>query len=87
MARLGTKCRNCGAEIGIHHYQTNACPVGGREAPIGRKQEYKTTVFEPEIDTQLLRNAITALQILAIANADEKMQTLAENALEELENI
>lgn len=44
-----TICKNCGAEYGLHHYQTNQCPVGGREAAIGEKQEWKTTVFEPEI--------------------------------------
>lgn len=45
----GSKCRNCGGEDGLHHYQTNQCPVGGREARIGQRQEYKTTVFEAEI--------------------------------------
>jgi len=41
-----TTCKNCGGEYGIHHYQTNQCPFGGREAPIGRKQEWKSTTFE-----------------------------------------
>jgi hypothetical protein len=41
-------CKNCGGEYGLHHFQTNQCPVNGREAPLGRKQEYKTTVFEAE---------------------------------------
>lgn len=39
-------CKNCGGERGLHHYETDQCPVGGREAPIGRKQEWKTTTFE-----------------------------------------
>lgn len=45
------KCNNCGADYGLHHYQTDQCPVGGREAPIGRKQEWKTTVFEIETES------------------------------------
>lgn len=49
------KCKNCGGERGLHHYETDQCPVGGREAPIGRKQEWKSTTFElethePEVD-------------------------------------
>ena len=42
------KCKNCGGERGLHHYETDQCPVGGREAPIGRKQEWKSTTFELE---------------------------------------
>ena len=42
------KCKNCGGERGLHHYETDQCPVGGREAPIGRKQEWKSTTFEIE---------------------------------------
>ena len=44
------KCKNCGGEHGLHHYQTDQCPVGGREASVGRLQEWKTTTFE--LDTQ-----------------------------------
>ena len=41
-----TTCKNCGGDEAIHHYETNQCPVGGYEAPIGRKQEWKSTTFE-----------------------------------------
>lgn len=41
-------CKNCGADYGLHHYETNQCPVGGREAPHGRKQEWKSTTFEEQ---------------------------------------
>ena len=41
-------CKNCGGDAGLHHYETDQCPVGGREAPIGHKQEWKTTTYEPE---------------------------------------
>ena len=47
------KCKNCGGDHGIHHYQTNQCPVGGSEAPIDRKQEYMTTTFESENSDEL----------------------------------
>ena len=56
------KCKNCGGERGIHHYETDQCPVGGCEAPIGRKQEYKTTVFEFEIDESDKDETIAALR-------------------------
>lgn len=46
-------CNNCGGERGLHHYQTMQCPVGGREAPIGRKQEWMTTTFEIEQPAEL----------------------------------
>lgn len=41
------KCINCGGDKGIHHYQTSQCPVGGREAPLHHRQEWKTTIFSP----------------------------------------
>jgi len=37
------------------------------------------------IEKNILRNALTALQVLAISNADEYLQELAERALEILE--
>lgn len=39
-------CKNCGGQRGLHHYETDQCPVGGREAPVGRRQEWKSTTFE-----------------------------------------
>ena len=53
-----TICKNCGAEYGLHHYQTDQCPVGGREAPVGQNQEWKTTTFEPELDDSILEQKI-----------------------------
>jgi len=53
------KCKNCGGEYGLHHFETNQCPVGGREAPIGRKQEWKTTTFEKEDDSATVIAALT----------------------------
>ena len=44
-----TKCKNCGADEGIHHYKTDQCPVGGFEAPVGKEQEWKTSTFEADI--------------------------------------
>jgi hypothetical protein len=42
------KCKNCGGDYGLHHYQINQCPVGGQEAAIGRKQEWMTLTFQKE---------------------------------------
>ena len=41
-------CKNCGGWKGLHHYETNQCPIGGREAPIGELQQYSSQVFEQE---------------------------------------
>lgn len=48
------KCKNCGAEQALHHYKTMQCPVGGREAPIDRKQEWMSLTFQPETESDLL---------------------------------
>jgi hypothetical protein len=40
------KCKNCGGDYALHHYQTNQCPRNGVEAPLDRKQEWMTTTFE-----------------------------------------
>jgi hypothetical protein len=40
------RCRNCGGDAGIHHYQTDQCPVGGVEAMDGL-QEWKASTFAP----------------------------------------
>jgi hypothetical protein len=41
----GLYCANCGAVPELHHYKTRQCPVGGREAPAGQKQEWADTVY------------------------------------------
>ena len=56
-----SKCRNCGGDYGIHHYKTMQCPTHGREAPVGKKQEYKTSTFEPSILYDDLKNSHDAL--------------------------
>jgi hypothetical protein len=53
------KCKNCGGERGLHHFETDQCPVGGREAPIGRRQEWKTTTFGKEDDNAELEPDLT----------------------------
>jgi hypothetical protein len=40
-------CKNCGGSLGLHHYQTEQCPVCGVEALFGRVREWKTSTFEP----------------------------------------
>lgn len=42
------RCKNCGADQGLHHHETMQCPVGGREAPIGRKQEWMATTYQED---------------------------------------
>jgi hypothetical protein len=76
------KCKNCGGEQGIHHYRTNQCPVGGREAPIGRKQEYMTTTFEPDRSDELeeLREKVRKLiaRVEALEGQVERLQSVSE---------
>ena len=45
---MDRKCKNCGADKDLHHYKTTQCPVGGREAPIDRKQEWMDKTFQEE---------------------------------------
>lgn len=45
---MNDKCSNCGAWMGLHHYETMQCPKNGMEAPVGRRQEYDRTVFVPD---------------------------------------
>lgn len=40
-------CKNCGGWKGIHHYETGQCPINGKEAPLGQKEVYTFTKFEP----------------------------------------
>jgi hypothetical protein len=57
-----TTCKNCGGDYAIHHFETNQCPVGGCEAPIGRKQEWKSTTFEAKSnDVAELRETVDQL--------------------------
>lgn len=56
-----SECRNCGADEGIHHYKTMQCPVGGRECPIDRTQEYKTSIFKPGVSYDDLKVSHDAL--------------------------
>ena len=46
------KCKHCGADDGLHHFATNQCPAGGREAPEGKPQRWQTQTFEP-VTTEL----------------------------------
>ena len=62
-------CKHCGAHHGLHHYQTMQCPVGGREASVGQRQEWMTQTFAPEVNKyDELRSAL--------AQKDELIATL-----------
>jgi RNA polymerase subunit RPABC4/transcription elongation factor Spt4 len=65
-------CKNCGAPKGLHHYQTMQCPVGGREAPIGQKEEWMTLVFV-EDDDKDETIAAQAATIKRLENHNRKM--------------
>jgi hypothetical protein len=63
------KCKNCGAEDSIHHYNTMQCPYGGIESPPGRRQVWLKTVYTP--DTESLENRVEKLERL-VAKLMEK---------------
>jgi hypothetical protein len=56
------KCKKCGGDYEIHHFKTDQCPVGGREAPPDRLQIWKSTTFEVENETGTLRTEIAELR-------------------------
>ena len=57
-------CKNCGGTYGIHQYETNQCPVGGREAPMDKRQEYMDTTFDPDKTDEIeeLKTLVRQLQ-------------------------
>ena len=50
-------CLNCGADDGLHQAETDLCPRFGREAPVGKKQEWEETTFD---DGRLTASAYNA---------------------------
>jgi len=79
---MNDKCKNCGGDAGIHHYETNRCPVGGREAPIGRSQEYMTTTFQKDDSDELEELRSSVKQVLTIV---QELNTSFKRIVEALE--
>ena len=81
-------CKNCGGEKGIHHYQTMACPVGGREAPVGKPQEWMSSDrYETETEEDALREIVNNL-LTRVAELEDQMSELqAESNLRESVSI
>ena len=63
------KCKICGAEDAIHHYETMQCPKGGFEAPLHQRQAWLKTVYTP--DTESLEKRVEKLERL-VAKLMEK---------------
>jgi hypothetical protein len=59
-AMTAGNCYYCGADKGLHHYQTMQCPAGGREAREGEKQEWMSLTYINN-EFQTLRDAAPAL--------------------------
>jgi hypothetical protein len=72
------KCKNCGGDRGIHHYETDQCPVGGREASINQKQEYKSTTFEIETENEVdeLRKSVNEL-LARVETLEHEVESLS----------
>ena len=62
-------CFNCGADFGLHHYETNQCPVGGvEETRVGKVQQWAETKFIDAKEEQVRQAApelLGTLQLLA----------------------
>lgn len=74
-------CKNCGATDGLHHFETNQCPVGGVEAPVGREQLWMKTTFEAENnEVEELKNTVNKLltRIEALENQVKALQSETE---------
>ena len=79
---MENNCIHCGGGYGLHHSQTMQCPVGGREAPLGTKQEWMTYTFEAKNESveelftrvEKLEAQIADLQRAEVARLDEKFQ-------------
>lgn len=85
------KCKNCGADEGLHHYKTMACPVGGREAPVNRPQEYMDGYHFEVQDNSAEKIAIltSALESLAkgMITKPEFVKVLAQTTLEQVRQL
>lgn len=59
----------------------NQCPVGGREASIGKKEEYMTITFEPDNSDELeeLRETVKAL-LARVEELEEKVDSLQDES-------
>lgn len=68
------KCFHCGADDGLHQYETMKCPRFGIEAPVGRDQEWDEKTFV-NADYQRLCDVapvmLEALKKIAKSNMDE----------------
>ena len=78
-------CKNCGGDKGLHHWQTMQCPVGGREAPYNRKQEWMTITYQEDDSDEIGRllarieklEAQVASLIEAVPSAGEVDESIA----------
>ena len=81
-------CRNCGADEGLHHFETNQCPKNGREAPVGKPQLWSKTVWDDgktEDDIETLQATIELLNT-AIKNLMERVDDLEEDFFQHDDN-
>jgi hypothetical protein len=59
---MNGKCKNCGGDGAIHHYQTNQCPVGGRGAPMDRPTIWQENSFFAPDDSEEKRELLQLRQ-------------------------
>ncbi len=55
------KCANCGATYGIHNGDTDQCPTGGVESPVGKRQRWSNSTWRATSVEDELRDQVKAL--------------------------
>jgi hypothetical protein len=79
-----TKCFHCGADYGLHHYETQQCPLHGiEETREGRKQQWTSNTF---LDAQAVKLEQAAPKLLAaLENTWKSLQTYGDHPIIKLE--
>ena len=51
-------CFNCGADMGLHHYESHQCPKNGREETReGKRQEWDETTYRAKYRVEMEQSA------------------------------
>ena len=78
---MNEKCWHCGADEALHMAgPIPRCPRNGREAPVGKRQEWENTVFTDVKAEQVRRAAPSLLTTLKNIMSKDKKSILADFA-------
>ena len=79
-----TKCFHCGADYGLHHFETQQCPLHGiEETREGHKQRWASTTF---LDAQAVQLENAAPKLLsALKTTWKSLQTYGDHPIIRIE--